>query len=410
MDFPKFLRVAVVPRAGIFQVNRTNSGKLQVVGGDEREFLELLSKTLKFDYEVIIPDRGAWGDIMNGTWTGVVGMVHRGYADIAIGKTSITYARKTVVDYSQPYDIEHLTFATHNPRHLPKTESFLKPFDATIWSAVLVMFIVFAITFKIILPKKPFQWTIFQLLRYILYQPLDIVTTKSSSSILLFTLLVLVRFIPMYYSTSLLSYLTIPERGQGIEDVTDLGKRIMLGTYKAVTFAGSSHVDTMKSSINDYIRATGEAIGQNDWFVFPDKTSVSNVLKNDDTAVIAPRRFLKRNLNNVHISRDSFVTLTRAIVLKKNFCCSDALNKYLLRICAGGIYWKILNDAMFLEKLSSRAAETFQEDPPVKNLTTEDVAGAFILILTGYALSALVCILEVVIFKIKRRKKKVAEK
>ncbi|KAG8178270.1 hypothetical protein JTE90_015681 [Oedothorax gibbosus] len=166
----------------------------------------------------------------------------------------------------------------------------------------------------------------------------------------------------------------------------------------------------MKSSGNDYIRATGEAIEQNDWFVLPDKKSVSNVLKNDDTAVIAPRRFLKRNLNNVHISRDSFVLLTRAIVLKKNFCCSDILNKYLLRLCAGVIYWKILNDAMFLEKLSSRAAETFQDDPPVKNLTTEDVSGAFILILAGYVLSALVCILEVVIFKIKRRKKKVCRK
>ncbi|KAG8178271.1 hypothetical protein JTE90_015682 [Oedothorax gibbosus] len=410
MKFPKFLRVAVVPRAGIFQVNRTNSGKLQVVGGDESEFLELLSKALKFDYEVIIPDRGTWGDMVNGTWTGVVGMVHRGYADIAIGKTSITYERTTVVDYSHPYDIEHLTFATNIPGHLPKTDSFLMPFDATIWSAVLVMFIVFAIAFKIILPKQPFQLTILKLLRYILYQPLDIVATKASSSVLLFTWLVLVRLIPMYYSTALLSFLTIPERGQGIEDVTDLGKRITLGTYKAVTFAGSAYVFTMKSSGNDYIRATGEAIEQNDWFVLPDKKSVSNVLKNDDTAVIAPRRFLKRNLNNVHISRDSFVLLTRAIVLKKNFCCSDILNKYLLRLCAGGIYWKILNDAMFLEKLSSRAAETFQDDPPVKNLTTEDVSGAFILILAGYVLSALVCILEVVIFKIKRRKKKFAEK
>ncbi|KAG8177742.1 hypothetical protein JTE90_023632 [Oedothorax gibbosus] len=212
MIFPKFLRVAVVPSAGIFQVNRTNSDKLQVVGGDESAFLELLSKALKFDYELNIPDIGAWSDMVNGTWTGVVGMVHRGYADIAI------------VDHFSVVKV-HLISASRYCCDKSKQQYFI--------------------------------------IHFVSARQID-------SHVLFYGLLVL---------------LDDTEHGQGIEDVTDLGKRIMLGTYKAVTFAGSSFVYTMKSSGNDYIRATGEAIVQNDWFVLPDKTSVLNVLKNYDTAM-----------------------------------------------------------------------------------------------------------------------------
>lgn len=410
MKFPNFLRVAVVPYAGIFKIDRANPYRIQIVGGDEKEFLELLSRALKFSYEVIIPDVGTWGDQTNGTWTGAVGMVHQGHADIGIGKISITERRKTVVDYSHPYDIEDLSFATAIPGNLPKTEAFLMPFDSTIWSIFSIVFIVLLIAFRVIQPKGSLQWTTLQLLGYVLQQPFSITSTKASGRVLLFIFLMFVQFIPLYYSTALLSFLTIPEKEHGIRSVDDLAERIMGGTYKAVTFRGSSYVDTLKHSRQLNVKGLAERIQRNEWSIKPDKETVSNAMADGKTALIAPRNFLKSRLTNVLISDDSFYTLTRAIVLKKDFCCTDIIDMCVLRICAAGIYWKISNDAIFREKLSQRSTETSIETTQIKNLTTEDVSGAFILLLLGYCVSTFVFILEVLISKLQNYRKTVQKK
>ncbi|GFY52498.1 uncharacterized protein TNIN_168881 [Trichonephila inaurata madagascariensis] len=396
MKFPEFLRVAVVPHAGLFDIKITEQNKIKIVGGAEKAFLEMLSEVLNFEYEVKIPNDKEWGNLKNGTWTGAIGMVHYNKADIAIGKISITEERKTVVDYSYPYDIEDLTFATKIPGFLPKTTAFITPFDIYTWCSILVLSFLFLATLSFCQGTRcSFQRYVLKVFGYLLMQPLDIPTTTVKIRWLVLTWLITARFIPLFYSVALLAFLTIPQEELSVKDIEELSEAIDKGTFKCKTFKGASYTNTLTHNRQEMVRIIANHIKENNYLIEPNKEEAINAMKDGRTAMIASRHFLTSQLHNIFVSDDLFFTLTRAVVLKKEFCCKKTLNTLISRIRAAGLYKKILEDDLFHLKVSNELLEASVNGDYFKSLELEDLSSAFILLLSGYCLSAIVWILEV---------------
>ncbi|GIY96725.1 uncharacterized protein CEXT_482441 [Caerostris extrusa] len=106
---------------------------------------------------------------------------------------------------------------------------------------------------------------------------------------------------------------------------------------------------------------------KNNFLIDPSKEASSQAMKDGKTAVIASRYFLTSQLHNIFISDDSFFSLTRSVVIKRGFCCTDELDMLILRICSAGLYKKLLDDELFRIKLKEELLNPSEFQTPIQS-------------------------------------------
>ncbi|GIY15357.1 uncharacterized protein CDAR_13331 [Caerostris darwini] len=406
MKFPSFLRIAIVPKKGIFDVNISPNGSVTVESGSENEILELLSSALHFKYEILAPPDGDWGNFINGTWSGTIGMVYRGEADLAIGKIAITESRASVLDYSYPYDIEVLTFATKIPGLVQKFAAFIWPFSWGLWTGIFTILIFITIVSRFLLTQNyTYQQLALKVFGNLLHQQLGLKLPKCSDKMLVAGWMIGSMFISFSYTAVLLSFLTIPQRNKGIRYLDDLAEAVESGSYKCLTFAGDTHVEIFLRSQQPSVKNMGELILKNNWRIHALKNLVEKAMDNGRTAVVAPKFFFENIMaNQVLISYDSLSAITRAIFFKKDFCCKKMIDNCIQKITAAGFYRRYLGNQLYKRNFDSDVASKISDS--VKSLTVKDMSSAFLLLVLGYCLAFLTCIAEKFHFRKRNLKKR----
>ncbi|GBL95866.1 hypothetical protein AVEN_227113-1 [Araneus ventricosus] len=414
MKFPSFLRVAIVPKIGIFDVKRRNGsiltkdGSVVVEGGSENEVLQLLSSALDFKYQVLAPADEDWGNYLgNNSWSGTIGMVYRGEADLAIGKISITESRASVLNYSYPYDIEVLTFGTKIPGLVPKFAAFIWPFSWGLWTGILMILIFSTVMFRILLSKNYSLQTVgIKVFGNLLHQQLNVEYRKCSDKVLITGWLFGSMFISCSYTAVLLSFLTIPQRNKGIRYLDELAEAVGKGSYRCMVFSGDSHAEIFRRSPQPSVQYMGNLIVENNWKVRALKNIVKEVMDDGHTAVVAPKFFFENIMaNQALISHDSLSAITRAIFFRKDFCCKALMDKYIHRISAGGFYHRFLRYQLYKRQFYAASASQVP-DSSFKSLNVKDMLSTFLLLIFGYFLGLLALIAETFLFR-KRHAKKI---
>ncbi|KAK2163629.1 hypothetical protein LSH36_76g04006 [Paralvinella palmiformis] len=105
--------------------------------GIEIRILENLAEMFNFTYRFVRSVDGQWGNLVNGVWTGMVGMVYRGDADMAASGISLIESRDEVVDFLTPHYIDS-SVVVFKPTRV-KWRYFIKPFSQTVWFTILVL-------------------------------------------------------------------------------------------------------------------------------------------------------------------------------------------------------------------------------------------------------------------------------
>ncbi|KAG7161542.1 Glutamate receptor ionotropic, kainate 3-like 3 [Homarus americanus] len=120
--------------------------------------LDVLAYKLNFCYELVPIGPGGWGTILaNGTWTGLMGMCHRGEVDIALGPLAINEERAAAVDMSVPLFYDQQVISYSRPKLEPDLAGFIRPFTPLMWLINgLVVILVFIAT--CILLVTPSSW------------------------------------------------------------------------------------------------------------------------------------------------------------------------------------------------------------------------------------------------------------
>ncbi|KAK4312415.1 hypothetical protein Pmani_016169 [Petrolisthes manimaculis] len=124
-----------VPHIGVSQDTHGNI----TIRGPMANLLTLLAKALNFRYTLVRPPDGAWGiPTEGGDWNGMIGMVKRNEADLALGPFGLTYSRSRVVDFSSPILIDYYRILVRRPR--PETDpiGFLRPFTWEVWVGLVM--------------------------------------------------------------------------------------------------------------------------------------------------------------------------------------------------------------------------------------------------------------------------------
>jgi ABC-type amino acid transport substrate-binding protein len=100
------------------------------------ELIQKIAQNLQFNYKLQVVADGKNGnfDPNINEWNGLIGEVMKGRADLAIADLTITYDRKKVVDFTNPF--MNLGIGILFVKPTPKEKnlfSFLDPFTTSVW-------------------------------------------------------------------------------------------------------------------------------------------------------------------------------------------------------------------------------------------------------------------------------------
>ncbi|XP_071533139.1 probable glutamate receptor isoform X2 [Panulirus ornatus] len=135
------LRVAVEEWVPHVKVREGKGGHLSIQG-PMANLLQALAVALNFEYTLVRPEDGMWGaPNADGTWNGMLGMVKRNEADLALGPFGITEARASVVEFSQPIMIDYFRILVKRGLAEPNPWGFLNPLRPMVWLGLSLAFV-----------------------------------------------------------------------------------------------------------------------------------------------------------------------------------------------------------------------------------------------------------------------------
>lgn len=134
------LTVSYTPSVpNIFPMSAGGETRLE---GVELRLLQHAARALNFSYRLVMPADGEWGRKVNGTWTGKVGEVVGGRADLALGGLVYTEERDSVGEYSVLFHNELWGIVCPLSTRLPVWPYIMFPFRAEAAPSVFTFLVV----------------------------------------------------------------------------------------------------------------------------------------------------------------------------------------------------------------------------------------------------------------------------
>ncbi|KAG8180276.1 hypothetical protein JTE90_013529 [Oedothorax gibbosus] len=406
------LVVAVMAAKFIIELNTTQDSRLELSGGCEGLFLRDLLQGLGLEYRVVTPVDRNYGFLLpNGSWTGLIGMVHRDEADLAMGGLVITEKRLRYVDFSVPYNINPLTFAIGRPKLEPLKNAYIYPFKIVVWGCSLGLIIAMSASLYLMFYRKHSILTMFlEVFATTLRQPFQFVPDSSTLKAFLSLWLLCAFVLSSSYSGALLSFLLLPTQSKIPENFFELSEAVDKGTVESYVIRGGITEFILNDASQDHLKVISTAIEKNSWYL--DVTNIqkqsSLVTESEKVAFISGRFGLKLSLSKlsqqpkVFISNDVIAELHLGVAFGRNFCCKKKLNKIINRLLSAGLLEKYFNDVFFRKGLLDMREEHPIDEQEVQ-ITLEEISGIFLLLLIGYALAFVAFLGEICFDKYNRK-------
>ena len=403
------------------------------VDGIEYNIANEAAKSLNMVMKVHIPIDGyTWGfEMGNGEWTGVVGDLQFGRADINWGHLFIFDRRLKIMDFTQWYFIDSTCVMVPRSKvELTKVLRAFEPFQVETWMAfifTLVLFVLMFMLFVFLNHKKGYVGSIItsihctiyisfrsgQFSKYMLYvwsvtimQPHGMTTTMSKSSLRAVTAIFLLgSFILMtQYAGALKSLLTVTfypkpintfrELAQAVQDddwnvniccinmvtqmaeSSDPSKQYVAKHLKLIREAKFSPTVEAYLNVSDY--KTGNARNGKIYATVHAKSSLS----------IKTRELLldESGYTDVHIMEDCFYDIAIALGLAKNSPYKESIDFKISQLREGGLIAKWMSESEIGEYKNE-----FRDDVP---FSITDLQGPFYLHIIIMVIASLVFLWE----------------
>ncbi|XP_069125667.1 ionotropic receptor 25a-like [Argopecten irradians] len=139
---PPVLKVVIIHEPPFIQRVIHENGSISYEGYTI-DVLQELSRRNGFQYQIYeVPDNEYGVKRSNGTWSGVIGEVATGMADMGAGPISVTAERETVIDFTAPYyDYAGLQILTKDTREPQPLFVFVTVFTELAWGVWLSLLI-----------------------------------------------------------------------------------------------------------------------------------------------------------------------------------------------------------------------------------------------------------------------------
>ncbi|XP_043199217.1 glutamate receptor-like [Amphibalanus amphitrite] len=371
--------------------------------GVEVDLLDTIATNDGFSVRFVRPNdsSGLFGKIVNGSWTGVIGMLDRDLADLAIGDISDTLARRQAVDYVYPFHVEHIGFISHKPLPLPRWVVIVRPFDTLTWILLFISLVIAMFVFAFLpdvfsgsrsthnrsaptpqrlagrlqthLPRAAVLSV-----RTLLGQSSESTPRGDTARMVLGLWWFFCMVIGISYQTVLVSQLSKPAVAPAVNSLQDLA-RSALSVACSPNSAVWSYISRFADSNDASMASIAEKLVP---YRFRDIHTVKmrrdTVYMNEFTQL----RLAKTNRpdgERLHLATASFFSTGLAFPIRPQACYADRLSKSVLRLLQAGLVEKWIQDAVAQHRRERREKEQVQA------MTLHDMQSAFFCLALGHA-------------------------
>lgn len=357
------------------------------------QLADLVCQTLDIHCKILINPDHEFGRLLpDGNWSGLIGMIKRGEADLAVSTIGMTEQRVKAVKFSYPIWISEITFITKKPEYSHDIWTLIHPFSVEIWIILLIYFLILPFVLYSINKKKiSFTKIALDVIRPFFLQPSTTITKKHGQSIMMLLWIISMTLLSYCYSAVLLSFLAFPPE-KGVHNIKELSSAVVNEGYTCATYPGTYYPETFSESIDDSVQIIGKKLN-----IF--SYAIADVLRNTETQVafIAPKTDFAFLGNLYYISNDVFYSSIVAFAVGENFCCKERLNILIKRINAGGLITHMFEKEIFLRSLpyNNYSYTDFNSEFEQK-LSITGISSAFFFLFCGYSFAFMVLLIELI--------------
>ncbi|KAF8795233.1 Glutamate receptor ionotropic like protein [Argiope bruennichi] len=396
----QLIRLAVLPLKDDIDIVTDESGQISI-SGTEGSLIDAVLKALGYRYKLVIPSDGERGSLKDGNWTGIIGELVNNRADLALGWIAPTEKRHRVVDFSNTYYSEAMTFGVTKPYPIATAYTIFNSFDLLSWIGIFTIMILITLLLLVTRARYSYLQLFLKIFGSILKQPLMINNVSGIALTLLVFWLFFTQLISCFYSSVLLSVLTKPFTPNVVRNIRELSDAVSKGNLECYTSKQSIALDFLLNSKVKYLKNLGKTIEQNHWNPssfkdIPLKTTKNVAILHSEAFLIMANRV--PNTRFLIISQNKMFSSNSAVAMRKDFCCKENFNVMLTRSVEAGLMDFYFKKFVF-NKITDRRIDVEEE----KILTVADFSGAFISYISGILLSIFTFIIEITIRNFSRR-------
>jgi len=155
------IRVTTILEPPFLYFDNKSETDLSKLKGYVIDFLKELSRLDGFEYELRFVKDNLFGGVneTTGQWTGMIGEVARGEADLALAPITLTSERAQVVNFLPSFmrlELKFLIVRSFNTRYAYNPFSFLDSFDSSFYEVVIVSVLLLAFLLTTLSTLSPY--------------------------------------------------------------------------------------------------------------------------------------------------------------------------------------------------------------------------------------------------------------
>lgn len=381
--------------------NPMNDSKTPYIDGIEIKLIELISKVNGFILTWMAPPKSdtlKWGDLLNGTWYGIIGDVAKDISDVAFASLRPTVTRLQGCDFTNPYMVFSMSWFV--PRARLEKQWKIQIFPNNIWLLLLTIYI-FTSFFCFFLSKFKYdklpEHSSYLSLSSCLLITFQIALGNPSTmpnNIKLRIVFVVWAIFQMHvntaYTSNLVSIFTNPGNGKQIENLEDLknsGLRVCMIPELGIT--------KLKYSENDVQYLFNRSFSCPDLADAVKKLSTQrnfSLLANDVNVYFNSGNILR----GIHELYHKLALFSVSMCLSKGSLFLDSFNHVIRTAVEGGLIKKWETD---LNSSNNQLTDGSAIVPLC--MTMPYIQDVFCIICIGWVISLVVFLLEVFSYKYK---------
>ncbi|XP_076060173.1 glutamate receptor ionotropic, delta-1-like [Oratosquilla oratoria] len=383
-------------------------GKNKTVLGMGPTMLDEMARRLHFSYELFeLSVDGFWGELVNGTWRGMIGELVRKEKDFVINGFVLVLDRSQAVDFSFPYITDSYTFVIKVPPPVPRWLAMVQPFGVNTWAALLASLCILALAFHLLVytdsspiysHKADVLSSVIWLLRAVLRQSVPVIPSSRGSRVFLLCWWLAALVISTSYMGNLIAFITVPAQAQRLRTLSQLAESDFESNMLDY---GNFVPGALKSSREPVLRELGDKLSLVDSYDegIANMESGSHVLL-EASAYIEYYMILQKQ-ESVYFLEEKLYPGYVGWLFRKDTPWKYKVDQMLSWMAQTGLvsYWRRKNFEDFRRSQGLPAQRVEIQESLPRPLNLEDLQGAFLVLFLGLVAAALVLMIEVCMTK-----------
>ncbi|KAK4321649.1 hypothetical protein Pmani_007564 [Petrolisthes manimaculis] len=362
-------------------------------------------------YEIIPPPDGVFGgELPNGSWTGMIGMLQRKEVELALGPFTITRKREVVCDMSVPVAHDNKALFMVRPGIQSDMKGFLNTFTLEVWLMILVSMGAVSVAMMSLMwmeanvfnsttrttniVTRSLMWTVQTLSQ----ESSDWLPRRTEGRLLVTTWLLASLVFMSSYSGILTAMLTVPRVTIPIDSLADL-----------VSQSRTPWRLEESSSMYQYFQDTTDGLRRQVFTgmggVFRDCWKSRHDISEGNFVAVCDEITMKKSMSwdfsttgrcHLYISREKIISVSSAVAFQAGSPYLTTANRIILSLRGGGLLDKWLSDHITNTSQCLRPPSTDRRDG-IAALNLESLGGPFLFLAGGMCVGFLSLLCEVVI-------------